>query len=404
MNPAGDESSEPERRPGRTRTVLLCALLLLAGAAAILVIFSTEPVAQRETAVRQTAMLVDVTTAEAGSFHPVIRTMGTVRPAREVTLSPRVGGQVVERSAALVPGGFVRAGEVVVRIDDADYRNALEQRESELQQALADLDIEQGRQDLAERDYRELDKLLPADKKALVLREPHLRAAQARIRSARAAVEQARLDVQRTVVTAPFDAQVLSRDVEVGSQVDAGQPLARLTGIKTYWVETTVPPDRLSWLEFADGDSAAGSPVTIRHRTAWPAGQTRQGRLFRLIGALEDETRLARALIVVEDPLAQRAGSADAPRLMLGTYVECLLQGRLIEDVLRLPRDLVRTGDTVWVMRDGALAIQPVDIVFRDADYAYIRGGLTASDRVVTSSLATIEEGVPLRLEATSES
>ncbi len=51
-------------------------------------------------------------------------------------------------------------------------------------------------------------------------------------------------------------------------------------------------------------------------------------------------------------------------------------------------------------MRDGALAIAPVDIVFRDARYAYVREGLESRDRVVTSALATVEEGVPLRTGA----
>ena len=44
--------------------------------------------------------------------------------------------------------------------------------------------------------------------------------------------------------------------------------------------------------------------------------------------------------------------------------------------------------------------IQPVDIVFRDAEFAYIRGGLDASDRVITTSLATVQEGARLRLKS----
>ena len=63
-------------------TLLLCAVLVLMGAAALMLIFNTEPEVQRESAVRETAMLVDVISVEAGTFRPVIEAMGTVRPAR----------------------------------------------------------------------------------------------------------------------------------------------------------------------------------------------------------------------------------------------------------------------------------------------------------------------------------
>jgi hypothetical protein len=67
--------------------------------------------------------------------------------------------------------------------------------------------------------------------------------------------------------------------------------------------------------------------------------------------------------------------------------------------VVRVPRAFIRQNDTIWLMRDDRLVINDVDIVFKDADYAYIRSGVNADDRVVTSNLATVEDGVRLRLE-----
>lgn len=400
MNAPTSDSRHRHRSLSLRARVGLCALLVMAGAAALWLIFSTEPVAERETQVRQTAMLVEVTSPEHGTFTPVIEAMGTVRPARHITLSPRVPGEVAGLAPAFVPGSFVRKGDVLVWIDDADYRTALQQRESELEQTIAELEMEHGRRELAEQDYEQLGKPLPENRRALVLREPQLRQAEAAIQAARAALEQARLDLQRTEVKAPFDAQVLSRDVNVGSQVAAGDPLARLAGIGTYWVETTIPVDELQWLRFAEGEDEPGAAVEIRHRAAWPAGATREGRLIRLIGELEGNTRLARALVEVDDPLALGPGMEDAPGLIIGAFVETRIQGREIVETLRLPRDTIRADDTVWLMRDGALAIAPVDIVFRDARHAYVREGIELQDRIVTSSLATVREGVPLRTAA----
>ncbi len=386
-----------DNRSGFLKTVIVCTVLVLAGAALLLLIFNTEPTARRDGAVRQSASLVDVTRGEFGSFRPTIEAMGTVRPAREISLGARVEGEVAELGDDFVPGGFVDAGEMLVRLDDADYQIALQQSRGGLEQALSQLDIERGEQQAARSDLASFDRDLPPERRALVLREPQLRAAQAQVESARADIAQVQVNLDRTTIEAPFDAHVLSRDIGLGSQVSPGAALGRLVGIDRYWIEATVPIAQLQWLRVPDGDRS-GSSATVRNRSAWPAGTTRSGEVFRLIGELEGPTRLARILVSVEDPLARKTDK-DLPRLMLGEYVECRIEGREIADVVRLDRDYVREDDTVWLMIDGRLVIQPVSIVFQDESWAYIDEGLSADDRVVTTRLATVQEGLRLRLD-----
>ena len=388
----------------RGRTLLISAAIVLSGAALLWVIFNTEPTTEREDAVRQTAMPVDVITPESGTFRPTIEALGQVQPVQALDLRPQVSGLVVELSPRLEPGGFVRAGDVLLRIEDADYRNLLLQRESELLQAQAELEIERGRQVQAEREYRELKRdrgeAISSDNLALVLREPQIRSAEARVRAAEAAQAQARLDLERTVIRAPFDAQVLQRTVNLGSQVANGEPLAELAGIDRYWVEASVPLDMLRWLVFANEAGDEGSPVRVRHRTAWGPNQYREGRLQKLVGELEGDTRLARVLVAVDDPLARRQEHAEEPSLIIGAFVETRIAGREIVGALKLPRPLLRQNDTVWLMREGALAIQPVTVVFQDADFVYVDSGLEPGDQVVTTNLATVRDGIRLRLRS----
>lgn len=396
----GPSTTPPERGgPGPLASLLVCLLILAAGAGAIWVIFQTEPEATRVAATRETAMPVNVTTVRSGTFRPTIVATGTVEPAREIVLRSRVEGRVVEHAPGFVPGGTVAQGEPLLRLDAADYRNALRQRRNELDQALADLRIEQGRQQLAEEEIRLLEESLSGENRALVLREPQIDAARARVESARTAVEQAELELQRTTIEAPFDVHVLGREVDVGSQVAPGDTLARLVGSDTYWIETTVPVSKLRWLTFPGDDGDEGAPVRIRNRGAWPEGVHRRGRLYKRVGTLDERTRMARVLVAVDDPLVQDERAADKPRLMLGAFVQARIGGRPVSGVVRLERDYVRQDDTVWVMHDGELDIREVSIVLRDSRYAYIDEGLETGDRVVTSNLATVRDGVPLRLQ-----
>lgn len=386
-----------------TKTLLICAAILLLAALTVGAIFLTEPTAQRTSASRQTAMLVDVTPVEHGTFRPTIVAMGSVRAEQEIVLSPRVAGQIIAIAESFTPGGFVEAGEVLLQIDPADFETTLLQRQSELRQATAELEMELGRQDLAKRDYEQLKGTISDEYKTLVLREPQLDTARAGVEAAEAAVRQAQLDLERTRIRAPFAAHILSREANVGSQVAPGQPLGQLVGMESYWVEATVPVADLRWIDFPQDGGAPGADARIRNRAAWPEDTFRTGRVHRLIGALESPTRLARVLLTVADPLAHEPGSAGLPPLMVGTFVEARIEGKPIENVIRMDRDYLRQNDTVWVNADGVLRIRDVEVVFRDTDYAYIGKGLSADDSVVTTNLANVVEGAGLRLGGAAE-
>ena len=384
------------------RTLLVCVAILAVAAGLILVIFNTEPTAKKSGATKQTAMLVDVITVESGDYRPVFEATGTVRAENEVILQPRVAGEVISRTDTFTPGAVVEQGQRLLTIDPADFETNVRRREAELAQAEADLAMERGRQEVAAEDYALLgDDMAENMDTSLVLRKPQLQAAEARVAATRANLRRARLDLQRTRVNAPFDALVLERQANVGSQVGPGDVVGRLVGVDRFWVELSLPVNRLRWLRFPDaGDSQdTGSTVTIRNRAAWAPEVTRTGRLDQLVGELTQQTRLARILITVDDPLAR---AADGPRLLVGAFVQASIEGEPIPDVVRLSREHLRKADTAWVMTDdNTLRIQPLEILLKDADYAYVRSGLDAGDRVVTSQLATATDGAALRRNRT---
>ncbi len=381
---------------GKRLFTILTILLVTAGT--LWLIFSTQPKAVRVGATKKTAMLVEVVEVERGNFHPIIEGLGAVQPSKDILLRPEVAGRVTSMAESFVPGGFVKKGETLLQIDPSDYRNALAQQKAALQQAQAELDIEMGLQEAARNSYALLDEELPSDKEALVLRKPQLEALEAKVESARAAVKQAERNLWRTTVQAPFDAHVLSRSVNVGSQVSTSSELGRLVGWRTYWVKTSVPLSKLQWLEFPEKDRK-GAEVRVRNRSSWSKGAFRTGRLYKLVGALEEKTRLARVLVEVEDPLSHLSEHAGEPVLMIGSFVETRIQGKQIENVVRIDLDHLRKNDTVWVMKDGALDIREANVLLRGTSYAYISEGLEDGERIVTTSLASVVQGAPLRLK-----
>ncbi|MCJ7756215.1 MAG: hypothetical protein MUP13_16765, partial [Thermoanaerobaculales bacterium] len=159
----------------------------------------------------------------------------------------------------------------------------------------------------------------------------------------------------------------------------------------------------LRWIDFSEEQGSPGPGVHIRNRAAWPEGTYRQGSVHHLIGELEEQTRLARVLLTITDPLSHEPESAGLPPLMIGSFVEARIAGKPIKDVIRIDRDYVRQDDTIWIYDDGVLRIRDLDIVFRDEEFAYIRSGLSSEDPVITTNLATVFDGAALRREESTQ-
>ncbi|MFP4598903.1 MAG: efflux RND transporter periplasmic adaptor subunit [Persicimonas sp.] len=391
-------TKQDKKSAGWMLSLLISAVIVAVAGGLAALTFTTEPTAEKGGATKKTAMLVEVVDVERGDWRPRIVATGTVEPSQDIVLRPQVGGRVTELAPAFTPGGFVEEGELLIQIEAADYRHAVAQRKSELREALSELSVERGRQDAAQAEYDYLDEELAPENEALVLRQPQLDAIQQQVGAARAAVEQAELDLRRTAVRAPFDAHILGRDTNVGSQVSPTESIGRLVGVEEYWVGVELPLSKLRWVQTPDQDDE-GSRVRVRNRQAWPEDSFRSGRLFRLVGALDPDTRTAQLLASIPDPLAREADHQDKPPLMIGEYVEVAIEGKPLEDVVRIDRDYVRDGDTIWVMEDDKLQIRQAEISMRDAEYAYVSSGLEDGEQVVTTHLSTVVDEAPLRLD-----
>jgi len=392
--------SEPANRPRRRvgLTLFVCALIVAAAVASSYWIFQSEPTAQSERATRRSAALVETVVAERGTYRPRLRALGVVQAAQDVILSPSVRGQVVRVLPELVPGGRVRAGEELLRIDPADFEFQVQARESELLQVEAELAVEEGLQIVARQEYELLGEGIDPANRSLVLREPQIASIRARLAGARSALAQARLQLERATVVAPFDGQVLQRSVDVGSQVAPGDRLARIVGGNEYWIQASLRLSDLFWLRFPER-SEAGANVRVRLATAWPEGVYREGTLATRIGTVDDDSRLANILVTVPDPLGLES---DGPALILGTIVQLEIEGLPIQDVVRLDRDLVRQGETVWVMVDDALVIRQAELAYSDAEHAYVVSGVEPGEHVVATDLATVSNGLALRRSSAS--
>ena len=393
--PTHSQGSPPRR--GRLKRLLLPAVILIGAALVGFALMRTGPTASR-TPPPHTAKLVEVEPVSLGDRATTIEVMGTVLPAREIALTPRVSGEIVEVSPEFVPGGFFRAGELMVRIDPTDFELLVQQRESALAQAESAYQLEMGQQGIASREYEMLSQTIAEEDRDLVLRRPQLQAAEAAVAAARAALEDAHLDLARTRVRAPFNAVIGQRFADLGGQVNTASRVATLVGTDTFWVEASVPVDRLRWIDIPHASTAAGAKARIYSESAWGTDAFRSGAVIHLRPELEEQGRMARLLIAVGDPLGMRLENAGEPRMILSSYVRVEVEGTTLREVATVPRGALRDDDHDYLIDgEGGLEIRPVEVVFRGPDRVFAHG-LQDGERLVITDLSAPVQGMPLRV------
>lgn len=399
------------RKTGWLRLVIqLAVAVALIGGATLGAqhMIDTKPKARKRGGKRgggpRTAALVETVVAATTRPNATVYAGGTVSPSRQIDLMPEVTGKITSIHPNLIPGGVLRTGELAVKIDDRPYTLAVASARGELTKANANIRLEKGNQEIAQRELAFLGDTIDEAQAGLVLRKPQLDSIKATAQQARTQLQQARLDLDRTRVTVPFDAVVRTVQTNVGSRVTPQTAVATLVGIGTWWVELSVPVDQLKWLRVPSKPGERGSEVRLTHTAAWGEGASRRGHILQLSADLEEDGRMARVWVAVDDPMSLDPAHADAPRLLLGAWVEAAITGEPVGDVIRVERSWLHDGDVVWVMNDAQkLDIRPVTVAFRNRDAVFVSAGLKAGEQVVTSDLPAPAQGMALRTRATSK-
>jgi RND family efflux transporter MFP subunit len=382
---------------------LLPVLIVAAGVLVALTLIRTRPQAARAPT-PSLPTLVEVISVSSTTEFASVEAMGTVVAAQQVTLFPEVAGKVVRQSRHLSPGGRFKAGELLLQLDPRDYSLAAEQQESNVERAAFELEVERSRQRVAEREWQSLGEASGSEPDTLgrdvALRTPHLKNATAALAAAKSGLERAALNVERTRITAPFNGFIQEESVDVGQIVTPQTKLGVLIGSDEFWIQVSVPMDRLGLLAIPGVNAERGSEVRVIQETG-SSPVERSGQVVRLMGDLDPAGRMARVLVSVVDPLGLSATApADRLPLLLGAYVRAEIQGTQLEDVLVIPRAALQEQDRVYVMdaRDQ-LTIKTVSVAYRRPSTVLVQSGLAPGDRVIVSRVPIVQEGMLLRAQ-----
>jgi RND family efflux transporter MFP subunit len=378
------------RRTG-LRVLLVLVPILVAGAAVILW--------------RQHADAVDVRVAGVelrggASGSGGITANGYVVARTKASVASKISGRL--EYLGVTEGSLVREGEIIARLESADYAAALAQARADLASSRASVLQARADRDQLRRDHERQQQLLAggsisrqqaeAVESEMKAAEAEVAVREAQVEAARAAIGVAQANLENTLIRAPFDGTVLRKDAEVGEVVApavTGGGLTRgavvtMANLETLEVEVDVNEAYIAQIRDAQ-------PARIQ-LNAYP-DTTFAGRVRQIVPTADRQ----RATVLVKVSVLDRD-----PRILpeMGATVEFLEGGQAAAAAaparVFVPAEAVRNEggeDVVWLVRGGRLEMRRIEVGPVSAGAREVRSGLTGGEQVVVEGPEDLEEG-----------
>lgn len=352
----------------------------------------------------QLVVTVDAMSVAVVDSYITVPSQGTVEPRTRTNLVSEVAGQVVEVSPAFVAGGFFRQGDILVKLEDQDYRAAVRRAEASVASARSLLEQEKGQADVAQREW---DRMTAEEQsriraRELYLRKPQLEEAKARLASAEADLEQAMTDLAKTTITAPYDGLVSAKNTDIGQFVTTGASIAETFAVDYAEVRLPVPETKISFLDLPPATGYKNDDYAPEVDLVSRIGDTEyhwNGKLTRTEGVLDTRTRVLFSVVQIEDPYNLYSNEMGREPLRIGTYVNAAIQGRLLKDVVVLPRYTLQSNNIIWTAdNEGRLRPKTVEVLTINGDDVYISAGLKDGDQVVITRLENPLNGMQVQV------
>lgn len=333
---------------------------------------------------------VNVLRVEPGRYQAQLIGYGAANPRFELTLSAQVTGQVQQIADDFEAGNRVKAGNVLLELENSEYRAALASAEETLANAKLAL-LQEQREGLQAQTEWSASGLDGEPDSELVLRKPQLAAAQAALKNAEASVTNARRNLAQTRITAPFDALITSRSAAPGSYLQTGSEVGSL--VSTDRVEVAVALSAQDWASLPPLDQMreAQWEVTLHNVEN---NQQWQATVVRAEQSLDETTRQRALIVAVEQPLEQ------VPELLPGTFVEVRIPGSAIDHLWKLPSSALSQRGYIWYIGEQqtlvSLAVQPL---FADAEAIYVAAPVamqSSAQQILVHPLSSYLDGMPV--------
>lgn len=371
-----------------TKSVITVAIIFLASVIAY-VLQATAPKPE-QIEPQEVSTTIRVLRVKKEDIQLEVQSQGSVFPRTQSELIPEVSGRVKWKSANLVPGGYFKRDELLLSIDDRDYRSNVARSQAGITRAKAE-------DEHARFELKRLQELVKNQLTSQATLESALRSqriAEAALLEARIALEQAQRDLWRTEIRAPYDGLVRTEKVDLGQFITRGQSFASIYSSDSVEIRLPIADRQLAYLDLPLGyrgeltDELA--PEVILSTTYGGQKYEWIGKLVRTEAEIDSKSRMVNAIVRVEN----NSAGHQVP-LPVGLFVAASIKGKTVQNIVILPRAALRNQQQVLVVdKDNRLRYRSVEIMRFEKDNVIISAGIEDGEVVNISPIQMVIDGM----------
>ena len=389
------------------KKTLLPVVIIIATITLIMAIFNNPPTSHRAQPSKAAQMTVATTTLTPQSYQVMVQSFGTVRPRTQSVLFAQVSGQINYVSKQFRAGGFFEQGDILMQLDDRDYRAEVKIAQASLMSAKQSLQEEGARVKQAQADWQRLGKGKAPN--ALVLRQPQFAAAKAQVLSAEAQLDKVELSLERTKIIAPYAGRILKKNVDIGQVISSNTQLADIFAVDYVEIRLPIknkdlplmklPEEYRNAHEQSEAHSGKANHSMISNvviSSDLMGEQVWQGKVVRTESAIDE---MSQQLYVVAQIIRPYDGEYNqGAQIKMGQYVTAQITGREVENALVIPSSTIYQGSYVYIVEGGLLMRKEIKLGWQNGTEAIVIQGLTAGDELVLTSLGQVSSGTPVEI------
>jgi RND family efflux transporter MFP subunit len=318
-----------------------------------------------------------------------ISSQGVISPSSSITLISELNSKVDWISSKMQTGSSFQKNDTLLILDKRDYELALITAKSNVLNAGVNLEREKAESDLASKEWKRVGAGTGSD---LALRKPQLAQANATYAAAQAMLERAQRNLKRTVFIASFDGRVRLRNVDEGATVFPGTVLGNIYASESFEVRLPVADQDVPFtgLEFNGQQIKQSKQLDVQF---FIGKSILSGRVIRAEAEVDPITRMLSVVAKIEN------NKENSNTIAVGQFVQATISGIDIENVTVLPRTAVRDG-SVWIVdQELTLYKRSVETLRFENEFALIGEGLEKGDRLLTSRLSSLVNGLKVTFE-----
>lgn len=346
-------------------------------------ITSNPPHSKKFSSVKSNSIPVEVKKISLEDYRITLDSYGLVKPSVQTQITSQVSGKILYINENFSDGGYLKKGELLIEVEDIDYKADVKIAQASLLLAKQELLEEQAQGKQAKANWKKFNKNEEAN--ALVLRTPQLESAKANLLSAKASLQKAEIQLKRTKIYAPYNARVVSKDVNIAEVISSSSSIGTIYSSKELEISL---PIKNNDIKFLDEILQNNKKIKVELYSSI-SNKTYEAEVSGSQSSIDEESNQFYIIAKIKK---------DTNSLKISEYLKAKIKTVKIQNAIVIPNESIYLNEYVYIEKESRIYRRNIKILSQEDEKSLISSGLKEDEKLVLTTLGLISSGTKVKV------